>query len=233
MKVHIILSGWDKERSIWGCMRIGADRVYILLPEKGHEKVIAEWGNEKTRALAEEIKKKYSKFFEIKFIYVRFEDYVYSFKKIIKIINEEKGNEVFVNISSGSHVVAAAAIFAASLTKSKAYYVIAEKYDEIFKEPDRVISYGGKEVIDVPLLPISYLSDVEIEMLKIIEKESRIAVSELAKKARNLFSTPTRSKFNYYVRKLEDLGFVKNEVISGRLYTKITDPGKMIINAFL
>jgi predicted transcriptional regulator len=234
MKIHLLISGWDRERSIWGCMRLGADKIYVIVPEPHEREGIESWWNKKTRKVAEEMKKKFSKYFKIELLPVIYEDYIDCFKKIIKVIREEKerGNDVYVNISSGSHVATSAAIFAASLTKCKAYYVIAKRYDNVLKEKDRFISYGGRSVIEVPLLPISYMSTVEIELLKIIQKEGRIAVSELARKARNLFTVPTRSKFNYYVRKLEDSGFLDNEIISGKLYTKITDSGRMIIEAF-
>ena len=234
MKIHILISGWDRERSIWGCMRLGADKVYIVVPKPHIRKGIERWWNEKTRKVAEDLRKKFSKYFKIILLPVIYEDYLDCFKKIIRVIKKEKnkGNEVFINISSGSHVVSSAAIFAASLTKCRAYYVLPEKYDEMLKNPNRYISYGGKVLVEIPLLPISSLSDIEIEILKIIEKEGRMAVSELARRARDLFTFPTRSKFNYYVRKLEECGFVENEIISGRLYTKITYSGKMIIDAF-
>lgn len=234
MKVHILISGWDKGRSIWGCTRIGADKVYIIVPEQHGGRAIEPWWNEKTRKAAEDVKQRFSKYFDIHFLPVVYEDYLDCFKKIIKTIKKETedGNEVLVNISSGSHVASSAAIFAASLCKCKAYYVIAKKYDDVLKNEDRYISYGGKAVVDVPLLPISYMSGVEIELLKIIQKEGGISVSDLAGKARSLFTRPTRSKFNYYVRKLEDSGFLETKISSGRMYVKVTDSGRMIIEAF-
>lgn len=231
MKVHILISGWDKERSIWGCMRLGADKIYIVAPEPKKKKDAEDWISAKTRRIAEELKKKYSDYFEIVFVHVAYDDYIDCFKNIIRIIKKENGNEIFVNISSGSHVAASAAIFAASIMKCRAYYVHAERYDEIFQQADRFISYGGKEIIEVPLLPISSISGIEIELLKIIEKEGKLPISELAGKAKVLFSVPTRSKFNYYVNKLADSGFLNNEIVSGKMYTKITKSGKMIIQA--
>jgi hypothetical protein len=231
VKVHILISGWDKERSIWGCMRLGADKIYIIVPEPNKKKGIENWISLKTRNIAEGLKKKYSKYFEIVFLDVSYEDYIECFKKIIKIIKKENGNEIFINISSGSHVAASAAIFAASIMKCKAYYVLAEKYDEVFQQDDRYISYGGKEIVNVPLLPISSISSIEIELLKIIETGGKLPISELARKAKILFTVPTRSKFNYYVNKLADSGFLENEIISGKMYTRITNSGKMIIEA--
>jgi len=233
MKVHILICGWDKERSIWGCMKIGADKVYIVLPNEKVKTKTDKWISDKTREIAYEIQNKFSKYFEIEMLPVAYENYLDCFKKIVKIIQKEKkkGNEVYINISSGSHIVTSAAIFAASITRCKAYYVIAEKYDELFKRRDKFISYGGKAIVDVPLLPINYISETELELLKVINKHKSISVSDLSKIAKNLFNEPTRSKFNYYVNKLADEGFLKNEIISGRMYTKITDAGKMILEA--
>jgi predicted transcriptional regulator len=232
VKVHILISGWDKERAIWGCMHLGADKIYIVIPNASPKKEIEPWVSSKTKAIADDIKRKYSKYFQIEFLPVIYEDYLDCFKKVIRVIKKENGNEIFVNISSGSHVAASAAIFAASLMKCKAYYVLAEKYDEVFQHEDRFISYGGKSVVEVPLLPVSSISGTEIEILKIIKKDGKIAVSELAKKANTLFTIPTRSKFNYYVCKLADSGFLENKIISGKMYTKITASGKMITEAF-
>jgi predicted transcriptional regulator len=233
MKVHILISGWDKERSIWGCMKIGADKVYIVLPKEKVKTKTDKWISDKTREIAYEMQKKFSKYFQIEMLPVAYENYLDCFKKIVKTIQKEKkkGNEVYINISSGSHVVTSAAIFAASITRCKAYYVIAKRYDEFFKEKGKFISYGGKAVVDIPLLPINSISETELELLKIISKHKSISVSELSRIARNLFIEPTRSKFNYYVNKLADEGFLKNEIISGRMHTKITDAGKMILEA--
>jgi predicted transcriptional regulator len=233
MKVHILICGWDKERSIWGCMKIGADKVYIVLPNERVKTKTDKWISDKTREIAYEIQSKFSKYFEIEMLPVDYENYLDCFKKIIRTIRKEKnkGNEVYVNISSGSHVATSAAIFAASITRCNAYYVIAERYDEFLKEKNKFISYGGKAVVDVPLLPVNCVSETELELLKVISKHKSISISELSKIARNLFTEPTRSKFNYYVNKLADEGFLKNEIISGRMYTKITDAGKMILEA--
>lgn len=233
MKIHILLAGWDKERAIWGCTRIGADKVYLVIPKALKHEIDA-WVNEKTRKASRVLKKKFSKYFQIKFLPVIYDDYIDCFKNIIKVIlkEKEKNNEIYVNISSGSHVAASAAIFAASLTKCKAYYVLPEKYDEVFKQEDRFVSYGGKVIVPVALLPISNISKTEIDLLKLISKHDRISASDLADKGRDLFPVPTRSKFNYYISKLEDLGFVENKIISGKLYTKITDSGKMMVEAF-
>jgi CRISPR locus-related DNA-binding protein len=231
MKVHILITGWDCERSIWGCMHLGADRVYLIVPDSKPKRNIETWVSQKTKNVAESVMKKYSKYFEINPVTVSYEDYLDCFRKIIRIMKKEAKNEVFVNISSGSHVVASAAIFAASIMRCKAYYVLAERYDDIFKDEGRFVSYGGKSVVDVPLLPISFISDTETEILKIIKKDGRMPVSELARKANHLFSKPTRSNFNYYVNKLAESGFLKNEISSGKMFTRITESGKMIIEA--
>ncbi len=230
MKIHILVAGWDKERAIWGCTRLGADKVYLIVPEFTKEKTDP-WVNEKTRKIADEIKTKFSRYFKIEFVPVVYDDYLDCFKKIIKVIKNEKGNEILVNIASGSHIATSAAIFAASITKCKAYYVQPERYDEVFKG-DRFISYGGKSIVDIPLLPISAITETEVEILEFIAKTGRVAVSELAKEAQGIFDVPTRSKFNYYVDKLGDMGFLNNGVVSGRLYTKINDTGKLILEAF-
>ncbi|MEM5826150.1 MAG: DUF6293 family protein [Candidatus Aenigmatarchaeota archaeon] len=230
-KVHIIISGWDKERAIWGCIRLGADKVYILIPSKTNEKIEA-WINEKTRNAAVMTKKKFSKFFEIELVPIIYDDYIDCFKNIIKIIKKEEGNEIFVNISSGSHVATSAAIFAASLTGCKAYYVHPERYDEIFKKEDRFISYGGRSIVEIPLLPISQTSSIELKILKKVKEFKRISISELAIRAREIFDKPTRSKFNYYINKLVENNFLKSEKIGRRIYVELTKRGEMILEAF-
>ncbi|MFH0890252.1 MAG: DUF6293 family protein [Candidatus Aenigmatarchaeota archaeon] len=230
MKVHILVAGWDKERAIWGCTRLGADKVYLIVPESTKDK-IEPWVNEKTKTAAMNIRDKFSKYFQIELVPVVYDDYIDCFKKTIRIIRKEAGNDIFINVSSGSHIATSAAIFAASITKCKAYSVQPEKYDEIFKS-DRFISYGGKSIVDIPLLPISSISATEIEVLKFIANKGKIAVSDLAKGAQGIFDVPTRSKFNYYVNKLGDSGFLDNEMISGKLYTGINDTGKLILEAF-
>lgn len=230
-KIHILISGWDKERAIWGCIRLGADKVYILTPSKTRENVES-WINEKTRKIANSTKRKFSKFFEIELVPIIYDDYIDCFKNIIKIIRKEEGSEIFVNISSGSHVATSAAIFAASLTGCKAYYVHPKCYDEIFKKDDRFISYGGRSIVEIPLLPISQISQQELKILKKVKEFKRISISELAIKAKDIFDKPTRSKFNYYINKLVDNNFLRSEKIGKRIYVEITKSGEMIVEAF-
>src|SRR3989344_3199128 len=163
-KVHILIAGWDNDRSIYGCARLGADKVYIITPKKGGIKDVEEWVSEKSRKCAEIIKEKYSKLFSVKLVPVSYGDYAECFKAFMKIIKSEQanGSKVFVNISSGSHIVAAAGIFAASITKCRAYYILPKNYDKIFKKEDRFISYGGKSIVNIPLMPVSSLSSVEL-----------------------------------------------------------------------
>lgn len=230
-RIHIFVSGWDKERAIWGCTRLGADKVYILTPSKTRES-IESWINEKTRNIASKTKKKFEKFFDIELVPIIYDDYIDCFKNIIKIIKREEGNEIFVNISSGSHVATSAAIFAASLTGCKAYYVHPKSYDDIFKREEKFISYGGKSIVEIPLLPISQISDIELKILRKVEEFKRISISELAIKARDIFDRPTRSKFNYYINKLVENNFLRSEKIGKRIYVETTESGRMIIEAF-
>ncbi len=230
MKVHILVAGWDKGRAIWGCTRLGADKVYLIVPEFTKEK-IESWVNEKTNKIAKDLKKEFSKYFPIEFVPVVYDDYLDCFTKVVKIIRKEKGNEILVNIASGSHIATSAAIFAASITKCKAYYVQPEKYDDMFKQ-EKFISYGGRNIVDIPLLPIAAISEIEIEILRFIDKKGATSVTELAKDAQGIFDVPTRSKFNYYADKLGDAGFLDNELVGGKLYTKINDIGKLILEAF-
>ncbi len=234
MKVHILTLGWDSERSIYGCMKLGADKVYLVVPGKTKTGSIEEWWNNKTKSVGEKIIKGFSKYFEFKRLEVVYEDYFDCFRGILKTIKEEqaRGNLVYLNISSGSHILTSAAIFAASLTRAKAYYVIPEKYDEVFKKEERFISYGGREVVDVPLLPISYLLKVELKLLKIIAASNSISITELVEKARPFFKSTNRSKINYYLKKLADIGFLKTKFQSGKIFAEITDSGKMVVSAF-
>jgi len=234
MKVHILTLGWDSERSIYGCMKLGADKVYLVVPGKAKAGSIEDWWNIKTKSVGEKIIKEFSKYFEFRKIEVVYEDYFDCFRGILKTIKEEqaKGNSIYLNISSGSHIVTAAAIFAASLTRAKAYYVIPEKYDEIFKKEERFISYGGREVVDVPLLPISYLLKVELKLLKIIAAVNSISITELVDRTKPFLKSTNRSKVNYYLKKLADMGFLKTTFKSGKIFAEVTDSGKMVVSAF-
>lgn len=106
-----------------------------------------------------------------------------------------------------------------------------ERYDDVFRQ-DRFISYGGRNIVDIPLLPIAAVSEVEVGILRFIGKRGQMSVTELSKEAQGIFDVPTRSKFNYYVDKLGDMGFLDNEISGGKLYTKINGTGRLILEAF-
>ena len=104
-KVHILIAGWDNDRSIYGCAHLGADKVYVITPKKHGPKDVEEWVSEKSRKCGEIIKKKYSKLFSVNLVPVSYENYADCFRAFMKIIKAEQAeeNKVYRVFNAGNY----------------------------------------------------------------------------------------------------------------------------------
>ena len=122
----------------------------------------------------------------------------------MKIILEEEENdpslirkEFVVNITSGTNIVAAATILAATFYGTRAHYV---------KEPQKGDSRGSKYVYELPIQPIGIakLNENQLKVLKVIS-ESEYEIENTPKSSDNKKTLGSISRTNL----LEKLGWSK------------------------
>jgi hypothetical protein len=182
-RVHISPVGFEIDRVVLPLIEWEADSVW-LLREKNFE---LDQGKRFFQEVKTEIQSKYSKCkinekkcdFDGRDLY----DILRAYRDIIQ---EEKNNQIFINVSTGTKIHSIAGMMACMIFKDFAhaltpYYVKPEKYPDLPKEGTQ-LSYGCKEILDLPNYKIEKPSDYLIAILKIINARLESEETSLTKK---------------------------------------------------
>lgn len=182
-RVHISPVGFEIDRVVQPLIEWEADKVW-LLKEKNSE---LDQGERFFQGVKAEIQTKYSKC-EIEEKKCDFEgrDLYDILRAYRDIIQEERNNQIFINVSTGTKIHAIAGMMACMIFQEFAhaltpYYVKPEKYPDLPKEGTQ-LSYGCKEILDLPNYKIEKPSDYLISVLKIINNRLDSEETILTKK---------------------------------------------------
>lgn len=221
---QIVLVGHTKERLIDGIRQFPIEKIILVLGEnpklEGEEKVIE---------VANVVEAVFKEIAMVKKIYVNKEDIFLSAQKILEIIIKEakEGREIMINIS-GSLRQMAIACYIAALVSNIPIYSAIPKYDHDFKE------IGVSEICQVPFFPIKEITGIKMDILKILEKEEKIeSIDMLIKKIYSTILGDTynrfRAKISYYLKELEEEGFIQKKRIGKKVNIDLTQTGKIYI----
>jgi hypothetical protein len=174
LRVHVAPIGFEIDRIVIPAKTRKADKVWLLIHENKSE--------DRARPFVEKIQKELQKAnIEVVFEYHNRLDLFKIIKSIKQIIEKEKGNNIYVNLASGSKIQAIGCMMASMMFNSEKnvypFYVEAKDYVG-FKRP---ISTGVKSINDIPAYEIQIPEEKHIGALKIIkEKGGRITKKEMA-----------------------------------------------------
>lgn len=132
-----------------------------------------------------------------------------------RLKKEGHNPKYYINITSGTNIVAAALTTVAHFINAELYYILdtrKKKYE------------NGEEVVRFPVLQIPDLSDLEKlhkdTFLTICDQS--ISNTELSHKM-----NCSKSKLRYYTRSLESWGLIQSVIDGKEKYWHITDMGKL------
>lgn len=180
LRVHIAPIGFEIDRVVIPAKVERADKVWLLIHDKPHE--------DKATSFMEKIVK------ELKKLNIKVEikranrlDLFEIIKSVKEIILEEKTNDIYVNVASGSKIQAIACMLASMIFNDKnnvkPFYAEAEKYSGFKGEQQ---STGWKRNIALPTYEIQIPRPELISALRIIkDKGGKITKKEMAKLAEN------------------------------------------------
>ena len=178
LRVHIAPVGFEIDRVVIPAKIERADKVWLLIHDKPHE--------DKASSYRETIVK------ELKKLNVKVEiaqadrmDLFKTIKAVKEIVQQEKKNDIYVNVASGSKIQAIACMMACMIFNNqnniKPFYAEAEKY-AAFEGKQQ--SIGWKRNIALPSYEIQIPKHELVTALKIIkEKGGKISKKEMAKLA--------------------------------------------------
>ncbi len=249
-RVHIVPVGFDIDRAYMPLINMEADKVYLFAETTDKAETIEYFIEEITKNLKKqskpiEIERRGKELSEIE-LYTTLREYR-------KIIDEEKDNQIFINVSTGTKIHAIAGMIASMIFKDDnkkimPYYVVPESYTNRPEEKDQY-SVGCKEIKTMPNYRIEKPPEDIIKVLAIIEKLERegeiltqkIIVKRLEKEKITLTTkenqhkntkndVPNAAKYNALQRKyiipLTAWGYIKVIDKQNRKRIEITKEGK-------
>ena len=204
---HVVPVGFEEDRAVYGFINLSANRIYLLIDEKE-----GAWGEE-ARRHADAVKKRLNQmaFDENNVINVYFDptDFESSKNAIIEILEKEKdASKIYLNISTSTKLCAVAfALAAIDYDNALLYYVVPEKYN--LPPKGAPFSSGARRVeIFSPKVNIKF-GEWEKEILRTLAVHKVSSLGDLNKLlAPDDISKAMRAKLSYYVRKLQQEGYI-------------------------
>lgn len=233
LRVHIAPVGFEVDRIVISAKQMKADKVWLLIHNNPSE--------DKAGPFIEKIQKQLKKE-KIKFSIERHNrlDLFNIIKSIKEIVSKEEGNDIYVNLASGSKIQAIASMMACMMfneeKRIKPFYAEAERYSGF---EGNQMSFGVKNLMQIPTYEIHTPKTELIETLRIIiNNKGRIRKKEMAKLAEknNLIIVNAREE-NYTQARFASLDkniiqplveqwkFVEVEKIGRTRWVKITQEG--------
>ncbi|MBS3925683.1 MAG: hypothetical protein KGZ34_03190 [Nitrosarchaeum sp.] len=176
LRIHIAPVGYEIDRVVLPAKQEKADRVWLLLHENKNE--------DKSGPFTTKITNQLEKLgIEVKQEEHNRRDLFQIIRVIKNIIEKEKGNEIYVNLASGSKIQAVGTMMACMMFNDNKnihpFYVEAKTYRGVdAKQP---VSTGIKDIQDVPPYSIKIPEEKLIQALEIIkENNGKITKKEMA-----------------------------------------------------
>ena len=234
-RVHIAPLGFEIDRIMVPVKETKSDKLWLLIHEKTAE--------DKSGPYLEKIKKECKKInVELQITYADRLSLFKAIKTIKDIIEEEKGNYIYVNVASGSKIQAIACMMACMILKDcdnlQPFYAEPESY-AAFEGKQQ--SFGVKDTIPLPTYEIQTPKPKLLAALKIIseQKNGKITKKEMAQIAdEQEIITVKAEESNYSQARFASLDkniisplenewkFIEIEKIGRNRWIKITEEGK-------
>ena len=242
LRIHIAPVGYEIDRVVHPAKQEKADRVWLLLHENKRD--------DKSGPFITKITSQLEKLG----IEVKQEDHdrrdLFKIIRAIKnIIEKEKGNEIYVNLASGSKIQAIGTMMACMMFNDKKnihpFYVEAKNYRGV--DARQPVSTGIKDIQDVPPYSIKIPDERLIQALEIIkEKNGKLTKKEMAQiSEENKLIMVNAQEENHSMARFASLDkniiqpleeqwkFIKVEKIGRNRWISLTQEGKNAIEFLL
>jgi len=234
LRVHIAPVGYEIDRVVLPAKQERADKVWLLVHENKSDDKAVPFVSKITKQLEklriEVVQESHDRRDLFKII-----------RAVKSIIEQEKGNEIYVNLASGSKIQAIGTMMACMMFNDDSnvhpFYVEAANYPGFdAKQP---LSTGIKDIVDVPPYSIKTPDQKLVDALQIITKHNgKLTKKEMASLAekQNLITINAKEKNHSMARfasldkniiqPLEEWGFIETEKIGRNRWIKITEDGR-------
>jgi hypothetical protein len=217
--VHVIPMGLEIDRVIAGLKEYPTN--YAIFIYGTNAKLDVE---QKARNNGKKIEKMINATVTVKNEFVDYSDFNSAFNKLLELFNELKDERytIYVNLSSGSHIIGSATLIVSFMTGAIPYYIYPGKYN--ISKTTTVLSKGYEDIIQLPTMTIEMPGEHEKmvlfalkkkggfvskqnELMEILEQESFFPIRK-EKEDQKRFLARKRAKLNRTLLNLSKRNFV-------------------------
>jgi hypothetical protein len=234
LRIHIAPVGYEIDRVVIPAIKMKADKVYLLRHDN--------YSEDKSGPYREKIIKKLNKKnIETKVVDVNRYRLFTIIKTVKEIIQDERENDIYLNVASGSKIHAVGCMMACMIfddrTNIHPYYAEPKSYHSYKGSEQQTV--GVKEIHKLPTYQIRTPPTKLLTALEIIRKARRITKKELAEIAdanglinigarqENMDQARYASLDKNIIQPLEkDWNFIKVEKLGRNRYITLTEDGE-------
>jgi len=234
LRVHIAPVGYEIDRIVIPAKERKADKVWLLVHDNPSEDKALSYIEKITKLLKKE------KIKVVKEYHNRL-DMFQIIKSVKKIIEQENENSIFVHLASGSKIQAIACMMACMMFNDKKnlvpFYAEAKEYPGF---SGKQMSYGVKNLTQVPIYEIKIPNEKLIQSLKLIKDSSgKLTKKQMADLADKQGIITVNAEENNYSQArfasldkniiqplLEKWKFIDVEKVGRNRWIKINEDGK-------
>jgi hypothetical protein len=244
-RVHIAPLGFEQDRVVEAAKQLKADQLILL-----------EWGEGDRPPFFEEV------YAEIEAAGIEREMRscnIFDMYEVIRVtakeVQQHAGDDVFVNIATGSKISAIGCMIACMVTDAIPYYVEPERYDEQDAQRTNPVSYGVKNIKQLPAYPIDGPDPQFIYVMEYIYREGPVTKKDLIEFGQGNRSSKTielpsqslpfiteheadsdRARYRlletHVLNSLTEKGFIETREVGRRTDIDLTDDGENTLAAF-
>ena len=234
LRIHIAPVGYEIDRVVIPAIKMKADKVYLLRHDN--------YSEDKSGPYREKIIKKLNKKnIETKVVNVNRYRLFAIIKTVKEIIQDERENDIYLNVASGSKIHAVGCMMACMIfddrTNIHPYYAQAKEYPQ-YKGSEQQ-TFGVEDIHQLPTYQIRTPSPKLLSALALVKKKGKLTKKEFAEDATNLnlISIGARDE-NYEQARFASLdkniiqplenewGFIEVEKIGRNRWIKLTKEGE-------
>ena len=234
LRIHIAPVGYEIDRVVIPAIKMKADKVYLLRHDN--------YSEDKSGPYREKIIKKLNKKnIETKVVNVNRYRLFAIIKTVKEIIQDERENDIYLNVASGSKIHAVGCMMACMIfddrTNIHPYYAQAKEYPQ-YKGSEQQ-TFGVEDIHQLPTYQIRTPNPKLLSALALVKKKGRLTKKEFAEDATNLnlISIGARDE-NYEQARFASLdkniiqplenewGFIEVEKIGRNRWIKLTKEGE-------
>jgi len=177
-RVHIAAHGWEVARLVEPLFELKADKLVLICPM--NDAYLADFEHEMIAEL-ESMER-----LEVELRQANFYDLDSSVQAFTQAVKEHEGDEVYINISTGTNIAAIAGMMAAQTSDATPYYVTPTLTDsediedgEDIWTPDRPIFDQAGEISELPVFELQGPSAEQLQIMGFLLDKDGVTKKEL------------------------------------------------------